>query len=103
MGSPARVWSAVHGSVASAPAPQMWQVMAVARMIAAWCRYWLRYNVGRSCISQYTARTWSRPQSRHGMGKRRGLLESRLLTAFRYGDAVAVLLLVECGDQIVDE
>jgi hypothetical protein len=37
------------------------------------------------------------------MGKRLGLLESRLLTAFRDGDGVAVWLLVECMDQIVDE
>jgi hypothetical protein len=38
------------------------------------------------------------------MGKRLGLLESRLLTAFRHGDGVAVwLVVVEGGDQIVDE
>jgi hypothetical protein len=37
------------------------------------------------------------------MGIRRGLLESRLLTAFRDGDRVGVWLLVECMDQIVDE
>ena len=38
-GSPALMWSAVQGSVASAPAPQMWQVMAVARTYAASCLY----------------------------------------------------------------
>ena len=39
------------------------------------------------------------------MGKRRGLLESRLLTAFRDGDGVACWLgvVIEGGDQIVDE
>ena len=32
VGSPGVMWSAVQGSVASAPAPHRWQVMAVARM-----------------------------------------------------------------------
>ena len=35
LGSPALMWSAVQGSVASAPLPQRWQVMAVARTYAA--------------------------------------------------------------------
>jgi len=38
------------------------------------------------------------------MGKRLGLVESRLLTEFRYGDRVGVwLVVVDCSDQIVDE
>ena len=39
------------------------------------------------------------------MGKRRGLLESRLLTSLRDGDAVAgrLAVVIECMDQIVDE
>lgn len=39
------------------------------------------------------------------MGKRRGLLESRLLTSLRDGDAVVCGLgvVIEGGDQIVDE
>jgi hypothetical protein len=39
------------------------------------------------------------------MGKRRGLLEPRLLTALRDGNAVAGRLgvVIEGGDQIVDE
>jgi hypothetical protein len=39
------------------------------------------------------------------MGKRRGLLESRLLTSLRNGDGVVGRLgvVIECGDQIVDE
>ena len=74
--------------------------MAVARTYAASCRYLPRYNVGRSCISQYTARVWSRPQSRHGIGNRLGLLESRLLTSLRDGDGVVCWLgvVIECGD-----
>ena len=39
VGSPASTWSAVQGSVASAPAPQRWQVMALARTYAASCLY----------------------------------------------------------------
>lgn len=79
--------------------------MAVARTYAASRRYLPRYSEGRSCISQYTARVWSRPQSRQGMGKRRGLLESRLLTSLRDRDAVAGRLgvVIKGMDQIVDE
>jgi hypothetical protein len=38
-GSPGTRWSAVQGSVASAPLPHRWQVMAVARTYADSCRY----------------------------------------------------------------